>query len=60
MDDLKGPLFTYLGTINSFIHKIVTRTEILALVYLLLGINFKLCHLILGDTLNNIWSYLRS
>ena len=41
MDDLKGPHFTYLGTFNSLIHKIVTGTEILALVSMLLGINFK-------------------
>ena len=46
----RGSNFTYLRTIQSFSHKIVTDTEILALVSMLLGINFKQCHPILGDT----------
>ena len=53
MDNLKGQLFTYLGTINSFIHQIVTRTEILALVSLLLGTIFKRFRPTLDDIPNS-------
>ena len=35
MDNLVGPLFTNLATINICMTNIVTKTEILALVYLL-------------------------
>ena len=49
VDNLKGPLFTYLTTIYAFIHKIITRTEILALVSFQSNINFKRYRPFLGD-----------
>ena len=40
VDNLKGPLLTALATINGTVSKIVTKTEILALVSLLLDTYF--------------------
>ena len=40
MDDLEVPLFTDLAAIMGYVTKIVTKTEILALVSLLLGAYF--------------------
>ena len=40
MDTLEVPLFTDLATINGSVATIVTKTEILALVSLLLGAYF--------------------
>ena len=40
VDNLKGPLLTALATINGSVSKIVTMTEILALVSLLLDTYF--------------------
>ena len=40
VDNLKGPLLTALATINGTVSKIVTKTEILALVSLLLNTYF--------------------
>ena len=52
MDNLIGLLFVYLAKIYAFIHKIVTRTEILAQVSLLLVTNFKWNQPILGYMLS--------
>jgi len=41
MDKFVKPVLTYFASIKGFIHKIVTKTEILALVSLMLGTNFK-------------------
>ena len=41
MDNFVKPVFTYFASIKGFIHKIVTKTEILALVSLLLSTNLK-------------------
>ena len=40
MDNFVKPVLTYFASIKGFIHKIVTKTEILALVSLLLGAYF--------------------
>ena len=40
MDNLEGPILSALATINGTVSKIVTKTEILALVSLLLGTYF--------------------
>ena len=53
MDSLKGPLFTHLATINDSMTKIVTKTEILALVSLLLGTYFIWYWLTFGDILTD-------
>ena len=57
MDNFVEPVFTYFASIKGFIHKIVTKTEILALVSLLLGTNFKIYRPTLGDIPNSwmIW-----
>ena len=49
VDNLKGPLLTALATINGTVSKIVTKTEILALVSLLLGTYFIWYWPTLGD-----------
>ena len=41
IDNLEGTVFDYLAIIEGSIIKIVTKTEILALVSLLLDTNFK-------------------
>ena len=52
MDNLIGLLFVYLAKIYAFIHKVVTRTELLAQVSLLLVTNFKWNQPILGYMLS--------
>ena len=41
VDNLKGPLLTDLAAINGTMSKIVTKTEILAMVWLVLGTYFR-------------------
>ena len=50
VDNSHRPLFSYSATIYAFIHKIVTKTEILALVSLLTGTYFKWYWPIFGYT----------
>ena len=52
MDNFVEPVFTYFASIKGFIHKFVTKTEILALVSLLLGTNFKIYRPTFGDMPN--------
>ena len=54
VDNSSGTVFTSLTTICSLIQKIVTKTEILVLVSLLLDTNFKRYRPILGD-ISNLW-----
>ena len=52
IDNLEGSVFHYLAIIKGSITKIVTKTEILALVSLLLDTNFKQYRPIIGDMPN--------
>ena len=54
MDNPGGLTFTYYATIKGFIPKNVTKTEILTLVSLIVGTNFKWYGPFFGDTLANI------
>ena len=57
VENLGGPSFTSFVSLKDFIHKIVTRTEILALVSLQSNTNFKRYRPILGDlpkVINNL------
>ena len=49
MDNLVGPIFSSFVSFKDFINKIVTKTEILALVSLQSNINFKRYRPFLGD-----------
>ena len=49
IDNLEGSVFHYLAIIKGSITKIVTRTEILALVFLQWNANFKKYRPNLGD-----------
>ena len=49
VENLDGPIFICFASIKVCIHKIVTRTEFLALVSLQLNTNFKRYRPILGD-----------
>ena len=49
IENLDGPIFIGFVSIKNFIHKIVTRTEILALVSIQLNTNIKQYRPILGD-----------
>ena len=49
IENLHGPIFTSFVSFEDFIHKIVTKTEILALVSLQSNTNFKRYRPILGD-----------
>ena len=49
VENLNRPIFTSSASLKDFIHKIVTRTEILALVSLNLNTNFKWNRPIPGD-----------
>ena len=49
IENLHGPIFTSFVSFEDFIHKIVTKTEILALVSLQSNTNFKRYEPILGD-----------
>ena len=49
MNNFVNPVFTYFALIKGFTHTIVTKTEILALVSLMLGTNFKGYWPTLGD-----------
>ena len=53
MDIFMKPVLTYFASIKGFIHKIVTETEILALVSLMLGTDFKKYGSSLGDKTNS-------
>ena len=48
VDNLKGPLLTALATSNGTVSKIVTKSEILALVLLVLGTYFRRYSPIIG------------
>ena len=57
VENLNRPIFTSSASLKDFIHKIVTRTEILALVSLKSNTNFKRTRPILGDmpkVINNL------
>ena len=49
VENLNGPIFSSFASLKDFIHKIVTRTEILALISLQSDTNFKRYKPILGD-----------
>ena len=49
VENLNRPIFTSSASLKDFIHKIVTRTEILALASLQSNTNFKQYRHILGD-----------
>ena len=57
VENLNGPIFTSSASLKDFIHKIVTRTEIMALVFVKSNTNFKRNRPILGDmpeVINNL------
>ena len=57
IENLHWPIFTSFVSFKDFIHKIVTKTEILALVSLQSNTNFKRYRPILGDmpkVINNL------